>query len=81
MVKIPKLETILKAVGVIPAQPIPRELEQSTPFQLEIDKILYRLGALEYRPGTEYRREPVQWNVLKEGVYGAFRNILGYFRR
>ena len=60
------LDNVLKSIGAIPVKPMPKETQ--TPFQREVDKIKYKIGAIPYKPGQEYLFEPIQWNVIREGL-------------
>ena len=62
------LEGALKFIGAIPIEPRPKET--LTKFQQELDKIKYKIGAIPYKPGREYLREPVQWDIIMQTIYG-----------
>ena len=65
------LDRILKSVGATPQVQAPKS--EPTQLQREIDKIRYRIGAIPYKPGQEYLLEPLQWDIIKQGLYDKLR--------
>ena len=65
------LDRIMKSVGAIPQVQAPKS--EPTQLQREIDKIRYRIGAIPYKMGREYLKEPIQWNIIKQGIYDKLK--------
>ncbi|MBI2558851.1 hypothetical protein HYW20_06010 [Candidatus Woesearchaeota archaeon] len=65
------LDWVLKTIGAKPQIQSPKT--ELTQFQREIDKLRYRIGAIPYRTGQEYLKEPVQWNVINQGIYDKIK--------